>query len=209
MARRTLEYTFFQYPCDYGANYTAKLLEINGEIQKVQTVPSFIRQDTRSGLMSVYTNDEADAGWYLIEVTAVLDVLDNLGDLDPNNDPDTPQNFLNTFLYDPNDPSTKIYAKEKPPPDLVYTTSFNVTVGIIVVNSKSIIADNSAPFMLPPPGFEEKVIAGEEWLYELGRVYDFEEDNVVVTASLGNAAKYVEFDSQALTLYIKEGATSR
>ena len=57
--------------------------------------------------MTVYTNDLNDLGWYVLEITATLDVLDLLGDMDELNNlpredyPDDPDNiFLNTDLYD-------------------------------------------------------------------------------------------------------------
>ena len=77
----------------------------------------------------------------MIEVTATLDVLDNLGDLDPTNNiklgiKDADNVFLNTALYD--DFGNKIYGKENPPSDFIYKTSFNITLGIIQVNETSI-----------------------------------------------------------------------
>jgi len=77
----------------------------------------------------------------VIEVTATLDVLDNLGDLDPTNNiklgiKDADNVFLNTALYD--DFGNKIYGKEYPPSDFIYKTSFNITLGIIQVNETSI-----------------------------------------------------------------------
>jgi len=45
--------------------------------------------------MTVYTTDYDDLGWYVVEVTSTLDVINLLGNLD---EPET--EFLNTFLYD-------------------------------------------------------------------------------------------------------------
>ena len=99
--------------------------------------------------MSIYTSDNDDLGWYVLEITATLDVYDLLGDLDELNNlptesfPDDPDNiFLNTALYDSDiiintglsDPTTvnkKIYGVEGPPEDFIYQTSFNITMGII------------------------------------------------------------------------------
>ena len=44
-------------------------------------MPSFIVQDPNSPLMTVYTNKTDDLGWYNVEVTASLTVIDLLGDL--------------------------------------------------------------------------------------------------------------------------------
>jgi hypothetical protein len=85
--------------------------------------------------MAIYTSDLDDLGWYVVEVTATLDVIDNLGDLDPSNNDDLgyeddPDNiFLNSALYD--SAGNKIYGKAKPPTDFVYQSSFNITIGII------------------------------------------------------------------------------
>lgn len=99
--------------------------------------------------MSVFTDDLNDLGWYVLEITATLDVLDNLGDLDELNNlpvedfPDDPDNiFLNSALYDTDivintglaNPATvykKVYGREGPPKDFIYQASFNLTMGII------------------------------------------------------------------------------
>lgn len=99
--------------------------------------------------MTVYTSDYEDLGWYVLEITATLDVVDLLGDMDEVNNlpadeyPEDPDNiFLNTALKDMgttiatglSDPATvnpKLYGKESPPSDFVYATAFNITMGII------------------------------------------------------------------------------
>jgi len=91
--------------------------------------------------MSVYTQHTEDLGWYVIEVTATLDVLNNLGDLDPTNNiklgnKDADNIFLNKALYD--EGGNKIYGKEYPPPDFIYKTSFKILLGVIQVNETSI-----------------------------------------------------------------------
>ena len=106
--------------------------------------------------MSVYTNDLDDLGWYVLEITATLDVIDLLGDMDELNNlprenfPDDPDNiFLNTYLKDTgstistglSDPTTvhpKLYGKESPPDDFIYETKFNITLGVIEVNFTSV-----------------------------------------------------------------------
>ena len=128
--------------------------------------------------MSIYTNDLDDLGWYVLEITATLDVLDLLGDLDELNNlpvadyPSDPDNiFLNTALYDHDidintglaDPSTvkkKVYGKEGPPKDFIYQTAFNITMGIIQVNESSITENNTAPYLLPKPESTHRVIIG-------------------------------------------------
>jgi len=156
--------------------------------------------------MAIYTSDLDDLGWYVVEVTATLDVLDNLGDLDPLNNSDLgneddPDNiFLNTDLYD--GAGNKIYGKEYPPSDFVYQSSFNITIGIIEVNETSITDNNTAPYMMPPPDREIKLVAGEALVYEFGRVYDFEGNDVSVIFKAGNADKYVSFDYETLTMTV-------
>lgn len=115
--------------------------------------------------------DEDDVGWYNIEITSTLDVVNNLGDLDPTNDPDN--DFVNTWLTDPIT-GNKIYGKENPPPGLIYQHSFNVTVAVYNVNETSITEENTRPYLLPKPTTTHKLIAGHEWSYYVGDVFDFE-----------------------------------
>lgn len=115
--------------------------------------------------MAVYSNDLADLGWYVLEVTATLDVIDNLGDLDPsNNAADDPDNiFLNSFLLDSN--GNKVYGKENPPPGFVYESSFSITLGVLEVNTTSVTEANTAPYILPKPTTTLRIIAGQAWEY--------------------------------------------
>lgn len=111
----TIQYIYQQWPCTYGATYTGRLVEISGEGQLDQTVPEFIEISSNSGALAVFTSDLDDLGWYVIEITATLDVINNLGLIDdPGNDPD----FFNSFLY--NSSGQKIYDSLNPPPDFVY-----------------------------------------------------------------------------------------
>lgn len=148
----SVEYIYQQFPCTYGATYSVKLVEISGVTQSDTTPPAFINQDDRSGFMTVYTNDYDDLGWYVLEITATLDHIELLGDLDELNNlpaenyPDDPDSiFLNTRLYDlgttfdsklkqPIEADLihpKLYGAESPPDDFIYQTSFNITMGII------------------------------------------------------------------------------
>lgn len=139
----------------------------------------------------------------MIEITATLDVIDNLGTLDdPSSDPD----FFNEFLYD--SAGNKVYAAEFPPPDFVYESSFNITIGVIEVNETSVLDKNSAPYLLPPPPREIKAVIGEELVVDFGNAYDFEGDNVTIYFEARLAWEFIEFDYEALTLFIEEGATS-
>ena len=128
--------------------------------------------------MTVYTNSLDDLGWYVLEITATLDVYELLGDMDELNNlptadfPDDPDNiFLNTALYDTgvtintglSDPTTvhpKLYGMESPPDDFIYASKFNITLGIIQVNETSITENNTAPYLLPKPAQTHKVIVG-------------------------------------------------
>ena len=105
----------------------------------------------------MYTDSLEDLGWYVVEVTATLDVFNYLGDLDPTNDPDN--HFTNSWLYDPIT-GQKIYAKSNPPPDFIYDHSYNITVAILEVNETSIRKENTAPYLLPKPQTIHKIIAG-------------------------------------------------
>jgi len=99
--------------------------------------------------MTIYTNKTEDAGWYVVEVTATLYVFNLLGDTDTNNDPDHTPAFLNTWLKDAG--GTKIYGTNNIPANFLYKHSFNVTIGVIEVNTTSITEDNTAPFLMPKP----------------------------------------------------------
>lgn len=191
----TIEYIYQQYPCSYGATYSGRLMEISGEAQDDDTVPDAIQIDPESGALAVYTNDLEDLGWYVVEITATLDVIDNLDGLD----------FFNTFLYD--SAGIQVYSSESPPPGFVYQSSFNVTIGIIEVNETSVLDENSAPYLLPPPPREIKAVIGEELVFEFGNVYDFEDDDVTIYLEARNAWDYIDFDYETLTLYIAEGDT--
>ena len=70
--------------------------------------------------MAVYTSNYDNLGWYMIEVTAMLDVIDNLGDADEVYG-DSNNAFLNTFLYDMNSADKeKLYWRDNPQKDFVY-----------------------------------------------------------------------------------------
>ena len=200
----TIQYDYVQWPCEYEATYSVELLEISGVRQFDEPVPSFVNQDSRSGYMAVFSNDVNDLGWYVLQITATLDVVNNLGDMDPNNDPDN--DFLNSWLYQG---QNKIYGIERPPPGLVYESSFNITLGVIEVNETSVLETNSAPYMLPPPDSQVSIIAGQAWSYEFGRIFDFENNNVNMRVELRNAKNIVNFDADALTLSIRAGATDQ
>ena len=223
----SIDYIFQQFPCSYGATYTVKLIEISGVVQSNQTPPTFINQDERSGYMTVYTNDLNDLGWYVLEITATLDVLDLLGDMDELNNlpredyPDDPDNiFLNTDLYDQGttiltgmaDPVTvhpKLYGKESPPDNFIYEAKFNITLGIIQVNETSITENNTAPYLLPKPKKEHKIIVGQAWKLQMGIPFDWEGDNVSVRMDLRNAADFFTFDPDSLTLSLPAGVTNQ
>ena len=167
-------------------------------------MPAFINQDSRSPFLAVYTKSLDDLGWYLIEVTATLDVVNFLGDLDPTNDPDN--GFVNTWLYDPVT-NAKVYSKDNPPPGFIYAHSYNVTVAVLEVNETSITDENTRPYLLPKPQTTHKIIAGKEWSYQLGRVNDFEGNKVTATAILRNAASFINFDPDSMTLSIESRKT--
>ena len=139
-----------------------------------------------------------DLGWYVIEVTATLDVINNLGDFDETNDPDNV--FANSFLYDAY--GNKIYAAERPPPDFIYASSFNITLGVIEVNETSITDRNIAPYLVPPPDDTIRIIAGHDWEYQLGRVVDWEGDDATVSVEFRNAERLIDFDYDTLTMRI-------
>lgn len=77
-----------------------------------------------------------------------------------------------------------------------------MTIGIIEVNETSVIEENSAPYVLPPPPREIKIVAGEEFFYEFGNVYDFEGDDVTIVFQAGNAQDIIAFNYEELSMYI-------
>ena len=204
-----VNYVFQQYPCSYQATYSAKLLEITGERQLNQTLPDFVQMDASSGVMAIYTSNYDNLGWYMLEITATLDVVDYLGEADDVYG-DASSTFMNTFLYDLDSPSKeKLHWRGNPPEDFIYETKFNMILGIIQVNETSVTEENTAPQMFPPPEREIKIIAGQAWTYELGQVLDWEGDQVTVDLELRIAAEFVTFDRETMTLSIAEGATDQ
>ena len=157
--------------------------------------------------MTIYTNTTDDLGWYVVEVTATLDVFSLLGDTITSNDPDHTPPFLNTWLHD-SATGQKVYGTDNVPSDFLYKHSFNVTVGVIQVNTTSITEDNTAPYLLPIPERTHKVIFGQAWQYELGAVNDFEGDNVQVSVELRNAKDIIQFNNSTRTLWIDAGVTN-
>lgn len=111
-----IEYIFSQAPCSYEATYTARVVEISGVAQRDQTVPSFIAVDSRTGYMAVSTNDLDNLGWYVVEITGSLDVINNLGSATDDTEEDAM--FLNEDLYD--DTGRKIYHSNNPPDGFIY-----------------------------------------------------------------------------------------
>ena len=173
---------------------------INGDLP----VPKFFTQDAKSPFITIYTLDKDTVGWYKIEVTSTLDVVNKLGDLDPTNDPDNA--FLNTWLKDST--GKKIYGKENPPPGLVYQHSFNVTLAVYNVNATSITDENTRPYLLPKPTTTHKIIAGKAWEYYVGQAFDFENDKVSVSVEMRNAKEFLSFSEQTMKFSIEEGTTN-
>ena len=165
--------------------------------------------DASSGVMAIYTSNYDNLGWYMLEITATLDVVDYLGEADDVYG-DASSTFMNTFLYDLDSPGKeKLYWRSNPPEDFIYETKFNMILGIIQVNETSVTEENTAPQMFPPPEREIKIIAGQAWTYKLGQVLDWEGDQVTVDLELRIAAEFVTFDRETMTLSIAEGATDQ
>lgn len=82
-----------------------------------------------------------------------------------------------------------------------------MTVAILKVNETSITDENTKPYLLPKPQTVHKVIAGQEWSYQLGRVNDFEGNKVTASAVLRNAKSFVKFDPESMTLSIERDTT--
>ena len=160
--------------------------------------------DERSGYLVIYSNSLDDIGWYVLQVTATLDVIDNLGSIDDKDYPaDSDALFYNSFLYSS---GVKVYGSENPPSDLVYEASFNITVGVIEVNETSVTESNTEPYMLPPPDKEIKVLVGRSFQHEFGRIYDFEGDDVTVELQTKSASSFVRFDPKTRIMTIPSGA---
>ena len=67
--RKSITYTYTQYPCVYDATYTIK--GDNGG-----SPPNFVRQLERYPLITIYSVDELDVGSYTIEITIILDNIE-------------------------------------------------------------------------------------------------------------------------------------
>ena len=136
--------------------------------------------------MAIYTSNYDNLGWYLLEITASLDVRDLLGEADDTYGDKSEEGFLNSFLYDPVS-YEKLYWRENPPKDFIYEAKFEMILGVIQVNDTSITDENTAPYMFPPPEREIKIIAGRAWTYKFGRVLDWDSENPTVQIDLRNA----------------------
>lgn len=70
----------------------------------------------------------------------------------------------------------------------MYKASFTVTVNVYNPGYETIsyiTANNTAPYLVPPPEFAE-FFAGDEFNYKLGYTVDNELDNVSVRVELGD-----------------------
>ena len=83
--------------------------------------------------MTIYSSDRADKGYYEVKVTMVLDNL-NL------------EAFGNS-VYTPASP----IEITNPPSDLIYTTSFYITIEMFDPVTEISVGNNTAPFFLPTP----------------------------------------------------------
>lgn len=63
--------------------------------------------------------------------------------------------------------------------------------------------------MLPPPTTELRLIAGEAWQYDFGRIFDFEGDNVSVSIDLGNAESFIFFEEEFMRISVGAGETDK
>ena len=184
-----------------------RVLEKSGVTQSDTSLPSFITMDSRSGYMNVYTTDIDNLGWYVLEITATLDVINNLGNITTTTSTSSEHHyFLNTLLYES---GTKVYATENPPPNFIYASTFNITLGVIEVNSTSVTVGNSAPYLIPHPGQVIKIIAARDFEYKFGEILDWEGNSATASIQLGNAKSFVNFDAETLTMSAPASATDQ
>ena len=189
----TIYFTYSQYPCTYGASYTAELVKNGTDVDNMEDsnddLPDFVVLASSVGQMQIYSNDRDDYGFYLIRVTAVLDNLALLENVDG----------LFTVTIDP----------ENPPSSLIYTASFDITLEMQDPQDAYIKRNNTDPFFLPEP---DKLYAyiGEGFVHSFGDAMDYESEDgqsVTVTIDLGEARSFAEFDFETNTISIAEGAT--
>ena len=191
---QTIYYSFSQYPCTYGALFEVELIEKGIDLDILEStnddLPSFLEQASRDGQMQIYSTDRDTEGFYLFKVTSTLDNLALLENV----------NNLFTVTIDP----------ENPPDDLLYNSTFFITLEMIDPQDDYIELNNTKPFFLPEPK-DMYTYVGEAFEHSFGVARDYESavgQSISVAIDLGEASAFAEFNYGTNTLYIVEGASA-
>ena len=189
---QTIYYTFSQYPCTYGATYTAELLRKGDDLDNMEStsdnVPSFIVQAAHDGQLRIYSNDREDEGFYVVRVSTVLDNLALLENV----------NGLFTVAIDP----------QNPPSNLIYSASFEITIEMVdPIGALNSNGDNTRPFFIPEPT-DLNAYIGETFEHSFGDAMDYEGHTITVQVDLGDASSLgAVYDFDTNTITIPEGRT--
>ena len=136
MAQKTITYTFQQYPCSYGGTYSVRLLSHGDTLDELTStsdpVPDFLIAADRDGQLKIYSEERTDKGFYIFQISSVLDNLEILSE--------------NSGLF-----SFPTIDKTNPPADLIYQASFTLTLEMQEPDSQIEASDNLAPFFIPEP----------------------------------------------------------
>ena len=184
--QKSVIHSFFQAPCSYDGTYSIKSKNGSG-------APDFIEQLVRYPIFNEHTVDEDHVGTYTLEVAIVLDSVALFAALDPD---------MDDYIADINDPQGT-YAGAG---TLVYASSFQFDLGVFPPESEYEEADNTPPYLLPPPR-DFSVEVGDSVEYFVGDIYDAEAANqtLSISADLGRAAKFARWDDVDHLLIIYEG----
>ena len=188
---KSVSFSFAQSPCDYPASYEVSLASGS-------QAPSFIEQLERHPLFNLYTVDERHVGNYTFAMRITLDNLALFAALDPD---------MDDYISDINDPANTY---QNSGATLVYESSFEFEVEILPPESEYEEADNTAPYLYPPPS-NQMVEVGEPFEYFVGELYDAESANqtVYIEVDLGRAGRFAKWDDIDFTLNIDRDETGR
>ena len=111
---------------------------------------------------------------------------------------------MDDYIGDVNNPAST-YAGAG---DLVYTSSFEFELELFPPESDYEEADNTAPYLLPPPR-DFFVEVGEPFEYFIGDIYDSEAANQTISVSVNTekVKKFVRWDDIDHLLIVYEGET--
>jgi hypothetical protein len=189
--QKSVSFSFAQSPCEYDASY--EVLDSSGS-----SAPSFIEQLERYPVFNLYTVDERHVGNYTLAVHITLDNVALFAALDAD---------MDDHITDISDP---VNTYQNAGATLIYQSSFEFDVEILPPESEYEEADNTAPYLYPPPS-NQMAEVGEPFEYFVGDLHDAESANqtIYIEVDLGRASRFVSWDDDDYTLNIDRDETGR